>query len=300
MRHGNDANWLKDEAGNLVGLNLGADFTAEHEWGIKKLYTAFGVSDDPAVFGIKRRAITAVPTFYRNYKGEEEEALVFDEFKPNKRSKREAEAVLVFAGYGARKLAEAVLSTKKADGHIAREFKLGEKKYEDDRIKRWPEDVGVRWTPGLKTAWDGDSFGVHVRGKENVENLRAVYTALVQKDLAIWLGGGGVFQQAGLILGILSKLPAAGLETMRAADENTFRLNEAANKTGIYDFLKAAGKDWYYLGPRKWRNDKPEEPMFFLNPREQSKYDGGWFTLDDLRLWAEDKGPVVKVKEEVK
>lgn len=36
--------------------------------------------------------------------------------------------------------------------------------------------------------------------------------------------------------------------------------------------------------------------MIWLNPQEQEKYEAGLFTVDDLKLWAKDQGPVMKRK----
>jgi len=34
--------------------------------------------------------------------------------------------------------------------------------------------------------------------------------------------------------------------------------------------------------------------MFWLNPQEQNKYRCGWFTVEELTEWAEDKGTIIK------
>jgi hypothetical protein len=43
----------------LMGINFGADFCAEHEWGIKGLYRIFGIPDTG--YGLSKRKITKVP-----------------------------------------------------------------------------------------------------------------------------------------------------------------------------------------------------------------------------------------------
>jgi hypothetical protein len=35
MRRGNKAEILRNEAGLFMGVNLGADYCAEHEWGVR-------------------------------------------------------------------------------------------------------------------------------------------------------------------------------------------------------------------------------------------------------------------------
>ena len=62
--------------------------------------------------------------------------------------------------------------------------------------------------------------------------------------------------------------------------------------TGIEEVLKAAGKKWYALSPG-WRDKRKQHVDFFLNPCEQERYDFGWFTVEELRQWARDEGPVL-------
>ena len=58
MRHANDAEVMKIDD-KLVGFNLGADFCAEHEWGIKGIVREFGVDGNKV--GIDGRMVTVVP-----------------------------------------------------------------------------------------------------------------------------------------------------------------------------------------------------------------------------------------------
>lgn len=58
MRHANDAEVMKID-NKLVGFNLGADFCAEHEWGINGILSDFKV--DKNKIGIDGRMITIVP-----------------------------------------------------------------------------------------------------------------------------------------------------------------------------------------------------------------------------------------------
>jgi len=58
MRRGYD-NGLWIENDKLIGVSLGADFTSEHEWGIKGIRRKFGMSDEG--LGIERRLIRELP-----------------------------------------------------------------------------------------------------------------------------------------------------------------------------------------------------------------------------------------------
>jgi hypothetical protein len=63
MRRGSKPEFIGDMPATtlIVGVNLGSDFCAEHEWGIKGIMSAFGIPTELGVYGIKRRQITRVP-----------------------------------------------------------------------------------------------------------------------------------------------------------------------------------------------------------------------------------------------
>jgi len=67
-RASHDTQWLKDETGSAVGLALGYDFCAEHEWGIKRLKEDFGVPVTATPMGLIDRKITQVPEGFLVYK----------------------------------------------------------------------------------------------------------------------------------------------------------------------------------------------------------------------------------------
>lgn len=271
MRRGRDNGFLKNEDGRVIAINLGADYCAEHEFGIKELRSAFGINDDPTLFGIQRRVVTKIPA--KDYHGND--TLQYLEFG----TKKEPQAVLVFGQH---------LS------HVIEQLK-GAGRFQDQApecaIPKYDKDAT------LGTAWSERDFGIHVKGAYGVEQLKAVYEAFLKNDIAIWVGGGQVFQNGGLILGIVSRLPADKLETMRAADEDRAKLNQVALDTGITAVLNEAGKRYYALSPR-WKSRMNIERasaysvVFWLNPVEQQQNNAGYFTVEELQQWAKGEGPV--------
>ena len=81
------------------------------------------------------------------------------------------------------------------------------------------------------------------------------------------------------------------------ADEDYHKLKLAAESTGLEAYLKSRGKRWFALSPR-WANDEKSGVRFWLNPQEQQKYSAGWFTVDELREWADERGPVIMKQKE--
>lgn len=60
----------------------------------------------------------------------------------------------------------------------------------------------------------------------------------------------------------------------------------------IKEELRELDKSWYSLDELKeydgvWH--------IWLNPRQQNKYNSGWFTIEDLKDWCENKGKIMKV-----
>jgi len=273
MRRGMDNGFLYDTDGTtLIGVNLGADYCSEHEWGIKGLHGSFAIpfSDDKKL-GLKKRTITAFASSELTFVREKERAVLYFE---HSYYMKDADA--------AKKREDAIRHvTTKGELHLYGERTLG-------------------------TAWDADSFGVHVTDEKGIAALAEIYDAFCRKDAAIWLGGGGVFQNAGLVLAIVSRVPADKAEDMRAADEDRIKLLAAAKATGIEERLQKAGRRWFALSPRWFmggRNNerKSKHPvMFWLNPMEQHLFDSNLFTVEDLDEWAQDKGPVVKTSKEAR
>lgn len=57
--------------------------------------------------------------------------------------------------------------------------------------------------------------------------------------------------------------------------------------------LIKAGRRWLYLDA--WTYDAEEDIIrFILNPRPPDIYECGTYTIDELRLWLDDQGPVTK------
>jgi hypothetical protein len=54
--------------------------------------------------------------------------------------------------------------------------------------------------------------------------------------------------------------------------------------------LRDQGKEWHSLERWQWMDG---EIRFWLNPHEQDIYRTGWFSIDDLIAWSQERGPIV-------
>jgi hypothetical protein len=261
--------WIENN-GEVIGICFGYDFCAEHEWGIKDLREAFGISDvrksflgrETRVCGPAARQVTVDP-----------KGLTFRE--------NGTEAFLVFSPR----------SSWQTDSD-----------YEDMISRCADRHLSFRREGNLVCAWSGKDFGIQVRGKQDVEALRNLSGALHRKDALIYLlGSNNPFGGTGLCIVQASKLPEEVADAMREADEDSIKLKKADEETGIKEKLESASKRYFALSPRwaKKFEDRIQTSypvVYWLNPMEQRQNNSGWYSVEDLELWAQDKGPVPKKK----
>lgn len=149
----------------------------------------------------------------------------------------------------------------------------------------------------INTAWDENSFGIMLRKPtvEIREFICELYKAAQDKGIAIMFGGtGSPFGNAGLVIAISCLVPQ---EVMNRVDEKSAEKNKLTNAmaaTGIENTLRYFGKHYFALSP-KFKKDGTL--VFWLNPMEQHLYNYGWFTLADLKLWAQNQGPIMQEKK---
>lgn len=253
---------LKAPDGTVIGIALGADYCAEHEWGIEELKHIFGITEKG--YGIERRTITKVPTEVKNGWGDTKSYVRLIDTKKN----------LILLVYQ-----HANDETFDIKNHL---IHRPPKSYYGDR---------------LITAWDGKSFGISAATKEDREALMAIYDAMMRKDLAIWTGGGGIFKNPGLVLAIASLVPADNAQILYDADVDREKLEKAVIKTGIVKKLERAELEYLALSP-KWASsisgdgETKYSVVFWLNPMDQRLYNHGWFTVEQLEQWIKGEGPI--------
>lgn len=251
MRHANNSEVMKID-GQLVGFDLGADFCAEHEWGIKGIRRAFQLNDDK--IGIDKRMITVIP-----------KALVYKDMTYENMKCH----LLVLIPY----------CYDEDDVNIAK-----------DDLRRWELYSYGLENSGIVTAWDEKSFAILVTDKYKNE-LKELYQAFQSLDVAIGIAPSEAFRNGGLKFCIKSKLPEETIQSIKDADLDYIALQEAVEKTKIKDILAKAGKKYFALSPR-WKDENKKEAIFWLNPWDQQNNNFGWYTVQDLKDWAKGKGKI--------
>lgn len=265
-----DTGWLISADGALMGICLGHDFCAEHEWGIAPLRAALGLPSAATPIGLEDRTIKALPA-----KAMLEEYL----YKPrDKRRKGVPAAAMLVHAYD-----------YDTSGSVKERLRNPALNFSTDAGDRWY----VADRHDLRCAWDSKEFGIHVRGADNIARLKVLWDAFQRHDIALADPGGMGFKRNGLSFVIASAVPETDKQFVRDKDLARKRLEDAVAASGIHRELESAGKRWHALAPDWYDRENESGLMFFLNPWEQSKFEFGWFTLDELRQWARNTGPVI-------
>lgn len=167
----------------FIGVNLSADYCAEHEFGLKGLkfelgfgglaQTKFGMGDKDDIS--KRKTGVAARTIVKGG-----EHIIYEEIGDK--------TYLVYddGAYGANRIKN--IGKEYFSQHTELRF------YDNDKT-----DVAA--------AWSGDDFGIAVKGKELRAKLQELRDAFKLHDIAIMHGGGGVFENPGLVVAIASRIP---------------------------------------------------------------------------------------------
>jgi len=256
------------EDGRITGVALGSDFTAEHEWGIKDIKTAFGVGDDKKAIGMAKRIITRIPDYngytqFRSFTDKKRNHPVF-----NEETKRMSKQTLDMFGFG-----------------YCRFGDNGKPELSQVLPYQKPDKFG------FGAAWQENSFLICGFEPEANDYLKTIFDSILAKDAIIMMGGSTLpaFDRSTLSIGIASRMPKKIIEEWEESDKKLIETKEAFEKSEIERKLRDAGKEWYALSPKL----KDGSLIIWLNPMDQKKYRWGWFTVGELELWAEDKGPVV-------
>lgn len=278
----NDYFLITNEAGDeFVGVSLGYDFCAEHEWGISGLRRDFGLPEPSRKnMGIKSRTITQSPS-----------NLIF---------KKVGDYALLWTG--------SKYSDKQED------VPYGLKNYKSD-LKWQMEHNSDRDEKDKKdavlTAWSEGDFAVAVKGKKESAWLEELYNQFLKKNIVIarmntmpW----NPFSNASLALAIADKLPKEITDQMYAADKEHFDLQDYCKKIGLTklkeknkgkyreeNYFMACSPRWIdYDNPenrekRKKELDTKYDIQIWINYSDDDD-NYGWYRFEDIKKWLTTKG----------
>lgn len=246
-----------------IGFAFGSDFTSEHEWGIREMRESFNMDDRAIGFD---RSICHKFDGLRVYQMKDELMVLY--------TPRE---IRIFDPY------------KKPDEITQKDFDIMKADYE---LIIYDSDKS------FAAAWDESSFGILAKGKQAMDELRqAVIEPWNDHDAAVFIRRLTKNTRSGLIFMRASAAPQELKNNMRAEHLNYKALQDAKDKTGIEEKLRAAGKEFFALSPRwakdmNWKKVTAYDVIFWLNPVHQQVDNYGYFTVEELLLWIKGEGPI--------
>lgn len=306
MRRAYNSSTWRDDSNNVIALNLGSDYCAEHEWGIKPLQDRLGIRRFPEIetysrvitdkdrvasfepylsgkerknLGLPMRTVNMVEGEKQTYYGKYELANNLDT-KGVKLTNQEYDRE---TGYTAK-------TQHTMWGVHFRHVSPYQHPYD------WKQVCGVWYNKGKEEAvcyWSDSEFAFFSEDKQMVKDF---VDAFSRNDVAVWVGASGPFKNGGLVIAIASRIPQSFKDEMEQDDLDYVKLQIEAAKTNVRDALKEAKKEYFALSPR-WKDDSKKQVIFWLNPKDQKNCNYGLYTAKELRQWAKGEGPVVEKKK---
>lgn len=280
---GNDTDVLQfpnedGSEGPIIGVLLAADFTAEHESGIRGILSTLNIQPDGRMF--TGRSMQAPCTRFATKS--------FD-----------------------RKMSYFPMNEKPIRGRSERPLLLTELNYQDE-VSAHDLTLRHRLEDDITGRWSGHGFAITAWTDRGREAVRLIEEGIRLGDLAVWTGGApnNPFARPGLVIVRASLVPQAYRDILDKADQAAIDLDIVAKATGIYDKIEAANGPkvafqrpafgYFALAPQMLDDEQQAKletahPVrFFLNPMNQTRYASGWYTVEQLELWLNGQGPIIK------
>ena len=172
-----------------------------------------------------------------------------------------------------------------------------------DTLTSEPEsEYGYATRLPTETCWSQSGFAVIAKTPEQKKMLETIKAESTRGGLAVVYGTfpgvvdakGHVVSGLHLIVGSLVK--RKDLKSFENDHRQLFQVRKRWVDAGgekAAQACKKAGKNWYSLGSCYSENAEGTQTTW-LNPQEQHLYRAGWFTVQDLRDWAQNKGKIIK------
>jgi hypothetical protein len=276
---------LKTDSDTAYGFYAEADFCAEHEHGLGRLYRDMGCADS-TVEGIGR------------YQPSEEVASSgrFPVLSTGRFWNRDDK--------GRKKTVTRAL--------------LASREVNPDYM---PEGGYAPRGSSQATTWFSEhGFLVMAQDVETESLINSLHHHAGTRDIAVFMGGGGfnAFSRGGIVIVIPSLVPIEHLESLRASHANARLLEEAAGRTGIRERITEKQQAtmcgrWLMDSPYHLYGIKPDwaksiksrgegdaivtehEVIFWIN---SGRGIYGWYTVEELDKWLDGSGPVIRDAQE--
>lgn len=244
--------------GDFCGVNFGYDHCYEHESGIAGIREAFGIktyTGNSTLNAVKKMIGVLKPTF----------------------------------GIDARRITKKpeMLQYKQKGSFFCIYYsttKLTDEVFEDG-IRSLSWEMSKPSGKDLICYWGVNDFMLLTTDHLKYQDLK---TGFFKMNIAMFTVGNN-----GFVICLPDKLDDKTKDDMFASDSNAWELRIRLEESGITKELKSAKKEFHELRP-EWKNPATKEFWFWLMPVDQVKYNHGRFTLEELKEWTKEKGPIIK------
>lgn len=281
----------------FIGISLGYDFCAEHEWGIKDMKLRFGIPERTSkTLGIKARSIT------KNI-----DTLMF-----KKQTYKKQKFGLLYTGYKYGSFEE---SEKQIPYYL--------ENYKQDIL--WRKEYDEKYPPRDKdskdlivTAWSGEGFGIGVMGEKEVGYLEELHQAFKDVNITITymnMISKTPFSNSALCILIRDRIPEEFLVSMYNADKEIQDLVDYEKKIGMTKIKEKYGNKNGYRGhgyyiacSAEWIDYDDEENREKIKKEYNTKYDiiywvnysdddtHGRFSVEEIKEWLTSKKKLSEIR----
>lgn len=286
----------------FVGVSLGFDFCAEHEWGIEGIRRICGIPEGSRKnMGVVSRTITKCPKLF---------------FKEGKIKKVKHAIMYTYSSWLGEEDGEKYIPqdlanyAKYIQSDVEYRLKRNKEIEEKNSTITNPEDkrLPIEENDPIMTAWDGDSFGVAVYGDKETEWLKELYEAFHNNNVTIAvtdLRSRNPFSGSSLCLLITNRIPQETLDQMYMADKTHYDREDYEESIGMKKILSKHGNKNGYKGAKyfiacspKWIDYENAEAREAKKAKMNTEYDimywvnysdnddnYGWYTVEEIREW---------------
>ena len=279
----------------FIGISLGYDYCAEHEWGIKGINRGFGIPESNKTnMGVESRSITTMPKMYLK-----EETV-----------KKKKFAILFTRGYSWRDDNNAEVPSELKN--YVKDLMWNED-YNNKHVIKDPKD-------NILTAWDEKSFAVAVMGDKEVEYLKELHQAFLDNNITIAvvnLRAKNPFAGSSLSLLIKDRIPQETLDLMYRGDKEYYDLHDYEEKIGMKKIIEENGNKDGYKGNKffcacspKWIDYNDESAREEAKKKRNTKFNitywvnysdndenYGWYTVEEIREWLTGSKKLIEIRK---
>lgn len=256
-----DKEFLRNEAGLVIGISTGYDYVGQHYGDLPSMRAELGIQLPEYPSGVDDFLVKTTP-----------DHLVFGHFKatvPGSKKKYPA----AYLG-----LVDAARTGASPEERFA-------KALASQKIWFYPakpdEADSTKDAHSIVAFWDQSQFAIAVRGPEAIAFLERLHTAMKNGNVAVGLPRLLAFLRSGVSFIIASELTPDERRTVSQKFSEDRVLQEAGKASGLAARLAAAGIRVHALAPR-WRNPQQSEVKFYINPIQQDRHNSGNFSISEI------------------